>query len=107
MPENENEYFEKVNEATAARREIAEMKKKEKAAIEYIKAAQRELRKEKGRDRLYMVAVVVCLMCGLFCSYRIGIIPLNLTVPAVIACFGFAFGCVYDAVRLFRGGKRR
>ena len=72
-----------------------------------MKAAYREMRKEKARDRLYMAAVVVCLMCGLFCSYRIGIIPLTLTVPAEIACFGLAFGCVVDAVRLFKGGKRK
>ena len=107
MSNKDSEFFNAINEATAARREVAEMKKREKASIEYIKAVQKELRKEKARDRLYMAAVVVCLMCGLFCSYRIGIIPLNLTVPAEVACFGLAFGCVVDAVRLFKGGKRK
>ena len=106
MPNNDTEFFGAINEATAARREAAEAKKREKAAIEYIKAVQKELRKEKARDRMYMAAVIGCLMCGLFCSYRIGIIPLTLTVPAEIACFGLAFGCVVDAVRLFKGGKR-
>lgn len=106
MPNKDSEFFSVINEATAARREAAELRKKEKAAIEYMKAAYREMRKEKARDRLYMAAVVVCLMCGLFCSYRIGIIPLTLTVPAEVACFGLAFGCVVDAVRLFKGGKR-
>ena len=103
----DTEFFGAINEATAARREAAEMKKREKATIEYIKAVQKELMKEKARDRLYMAAVVVCLMCGLFCSFRIGIIPLAFTVPAEIACFGFGLGCVVDAVRLFRGGKRK
>ena len=107
MPNNDSEFFSAINEATAARREAAEAKKREKAAIEYIKAVQKELRKEKARDRLYMAAVIGCLMCGLFCSFRIGIIPLTLTVPAEIACFGLAFGCVVDAVRLFKGGKRK
>lgn len=107
MGNKDSEFFNAINEATAARREVAEMKKREKASIEYIKAVQKELRKEKARDRLYMAAVIGCLMCGLFCSYRIGIIPLNLTVPAEVACFGLAFGCVVDAVRLFKGGKRK
>lgn len=107
MPNNDSEFFGAINEATAARREATEAKKREKATIEHIKAVQKELRKDKARDRLYMAAVVVCLMCGLFCSYRIGIIPLALTVPAEIACTGLAFGCVVDAVRLFKGGKRK
>ena len=107
MTNRDSEFFNAINEATAARREVAEMKKREKAAIEYIKAVQKELRKEKACDRLYMGAVLAMLMCGLFLSYRIGIIPLSLTVPAEIACFGLTFGCVVDAIRLFKGGKRK
>lgn len=107
MPNKDSEFFGAINEATAARREATEAKKIEKAAIEYIKAVQKELRKEKARDRMYMAAVIGCLMCGLFCSLRIGIIPLAFTVPAEIACFGFGLGCVVDAVRLFKGGKRK
>lgn len=96
-----------INENTAARRRMAELEEREQAAIEYAKRWQKELSREKAWDRLYMACVLVMLVLGLYCSYKIGIIPLSLTVPAEIVCVSFAFGCVVDAVRLFIGVKRK
>ena len=107
MPNKDSEFFGVINEATAARREIAEKEEKKQAALEYMKQWKKELRREKAWDRLYMTFALVMLVLGLYCSYSIGIIPLSLTVPAEIVCVSFAFGCVVDAVRLFKGGKRK
>ena len=111
MDKMESDFRKTINKATAVRREIAEQEEaqeeRERIAIEYMKQYHRELRREKAWDRLYMAFALVMLVLGLYCSYSIGIIPLSLTVPAEIVCVSFAFGCVVDAIRLFRGGKRK
>ena len=111
MDKMEADFRKTINEATAARREIAELEEaqeeRERIAIEYMKQYHRELRREKAWDRLYMAFALVMLVLGLYSAYSFAIIPLALTVPAEIVCASFAFGCVVDAVRLFKGGKRK
>lgn len=107
MDKMEADFRHTINETTAARRKMAEMEKKKQEGLEYVKNWQRELRREKAWDRLYMAFVLVMLMCGLFCSYRIGIIPLSITVPAEIVCVSLAIVFLGDAIHLFRGTKRK
>ena len=107
MDKMESDFRHTINETTAARRKAAEMEKNKQEALEYVKNWQRELRREKAWDRLYMAFVLVMLMCGLFCSYRIGIIPLSINVPAEIVCVSLAIVCLGDAIHLFRGTKRK
>lgn len=107
MDKMEANFRQAINEATAARRRAQELFQREQAAIEYMKQWQKELLRQKAWDRLYMAFALVMLVLGLYCSYSIGIIPLSLTVPAEIVCASFAFGCVVDAIRLFRGVKRK
>lgn len=96
-----------INETTAAHRRAQELFQREQAAVEYMKQWKKEFRKQKAWDRLYMAFALVMLVLGLYCSYKIGIIPLSLAVPVEVVCVSFAFGCVVDAVRLFRGGKQK
>jgi hypothetical protein len=107
MDKLEANFRKTINKNTAARRRMAELEKQKCIVIEYIKQWQRELMREKAWDRLYMAFALVMLVLGLYCSYKIGIIPLSISVPAEVVCVSFAFGCVVDAVRLFRGGKRK
>ena len=107
MDKMEADFRHTINEVTAARRKIAENEKKRQETLEYVKNWKRELRREKAWDRLYMAAVFVCLMCGLFCSYRIGIIPLSITVPAEVVCVSLSLVCLGDAIWLFMGSKRK
>ena len=120
MDKMEADFRQTINKTTASRRKMAEderkrlavlaeeeQKQKKQEALEYVKNQQRELRREKAWDRLYMAAVFGCLMCGLFCSYRIGIIPLSITVPAEVVFVSIALVCLWDAIWLFMGSKRK
>ena len=109
MDKMESDFRQTINKTTASRRKMAEeeQKQKKQEALKYVKNQQRELRREKAWDRLYMAAVFGCLMCGLFCSYRIGIIPLSITVPAEVVFVSIALVCLGDAIWLFMGIKRK
>lgn len=107
MDKMEADFRHTINETTAARRKAAEMEKKKQEALEYVKNWQRELRREKAWDRLYMAFVLVMLMCGLFFAYRNGAIPLSITIAAEVVCISLSLVCLGDAIHLFRGTKRK
>ena len=107
MDKMESDFRKTINKITASRRKMAEEEQNKQAVLEYVKNQQRELRREKAWDRLYMAAVFGCLMCGLFCSYRIGIIPLSITVPSEVVCVSLALVLLGDAIWLFMGCKRK
>ena len=103
----EADFLQTINKNTAARRRAAEIEKRQQAVFEYVRNWQKELLRQKAWDRLYMAFALVMLVLGLYCAYKCTILPLSLTVPAEIVCASFAFGCVVDAGRLFKGGKRK
>lgn len=113
MDKMESDFRKTINKITASRRKMAEEEQNKQAALEYVKKRkyaknqQRELRREKACDRLYMAAVFGCLMCGLFCSYCIGIIPLSITVLSEVVCVSLALVLLGDAIWLFMGSKRK
>ena len=107
MDKMESDFRKTINKTTASRRKMAEEEQRKQAALEYVKIWQRELRREKAWDRLYMAAVFGCLMCGLFCTYRIGIIPLSIAVPAEVVYVSLALVLLGDAIWLFTGSKRK
>ena len=107
MDKMEAEFRHTINEVTAARRKMAEMKKKRQEGLEYVKNFQRELRREKACDRLYFAFVLVMLMCGLFFAYRNGAISLSITILAAVAFVSLTLVCVGDAIWMFKGCKRK
>ena len=107
MDKMEADFRQTINKTTASRRKKAEEEKKKQAALEYVKNWQRELRREKAWDRLYIAFVLVMLMCGLFGAYRHGVLPLSITIPAEVVCVSLTLVCLGDAIRLFKGCKRK
>ena len=107
MDKMEANFRKTLNKNTAARRRQVEIEERQKAIFEYVRNWQKELLRQKAWDRLYMAFALVMLVLGLYCSYSIGIIHLSIAVPAEVVCFSFAFGCVVDAIRLFKGCKRK
>ena len=107
MVKQEDELIRLVNERTAVRRRMEERKQREQAAIEYVKRWQKELIREKAQDRLALSFALAMILPCLYGFYKCGIIPLNITVPVGIVSISFAFACVVDAIRLFKGCKRK
>lgn len=102
MDRMESNFRKTINKKTAQRRREADQAKKKQAVICYIKAMQREMTKETAQDRLWIAFALVLFSYGMYCANAIDIIPLSLTVPAIVVCVSFAFGCVVDSIRLFR-----
>lgn len=107
MDKMEADFRHTINEVTAARRRMAEIEKKRLEGLEYVKNFQREMRREKAWDLLYFAFALVMLICGLFCAYRHGVLPLSITIPAEVVCVSLTIVCLGDAIWLFKGCKRK
>ena len=103
MPNNESEYFDKINATTAERRKQAEQEARRKAAMEQIRCFHIELCREKAQDRIYMGVAFAMMGFAVFCAKRIDIIPDWLAITAYIPLSVCAVSSVISAIKL---GKR-